>query len=440
MITTEVNFDGLPGPTHHYGGLSSDNPASSNHQALPSNPKKAALQSLEKMKVLCRLGLTQGILPPHPRPYIPSLRQLGFTGNDYQILAKVIKWQPELLSAYSSSSAMWAANIATVSPSSDTLDNKVHITPANLIHQFHRSLELPFSAHLLHQIFSDKKYFIHHAPLPAHPLWSDEGSANHCRFIIPKKKQGIHLFVHNAQPLPMIYPRQTQSASRAIARLQGLLPESIVFAEQHPEAVAMGTFHNDVIATNNQNLLLCHEKAFAEQTIVYRQLNAACDSEKLQIIEVSNKQLPLKQAIKTYLFNSQLISLPDCPDKMALIVSEQCRTNSQAWNCLNELTLADNPITSIHSVDLDESMKNGGGPACLRLRMPLTQKELDAVHPGYLLSSNVFGPLEKWIHQYYRDRLLPEDLADPNLLNESRTALDELTALLNIGAIYDFQH
>ncbi len=39
----------------------------------------------------------------------------------------------------------------------------------------------------------------------------------------------------------------------------------------------------------------------------------------------------------------------------------------------------------------------------------------------------------------YRDRLAESDLADPKLIGESRTALDELTRILQLGNVYPFQ-
>jgi succinylarginine dihydrolase len=47
--------------------------------------------------------------------------------------------------------------------------------------------------------------------------------------------------------------------------------------------------------------------------------------------------------------------------------------------------------------------------------------------------------LVAWVERHYRDRLVPADLCDPALARESFTALDELTGILRLGSIYDFQ-
>src|SRR5687768_11173563 len=181
MKAYEVNFDGLVGPTHNYAGLSYGNVASMSHKRSVSSPRQAALQGLAKMKFLADLGVKQAVLPPHPRPDIAALRRIGFTGSDADVLAKVQREDPVLLAAVSSSSSMWAANAATVSPSADTSDGRMHFTPANLVSLFHRSLEAPTTAAVLRAIFNDEKHFAHHPPLPATMHFSDEGAANHTR-------------------------------------------------------------------------------------------------------------------------------------------------------------------------------------------------------------------------------------------------------------------
>ena len=141
MSAYEVNFDGLVGLTHHYAGLSFGNVASTRNQQAVANPKLAARQGLLKMKQLADLGFVQAVLPPHERPQVDLLRQLGFSGTDAQVLARAAQQAPRLLCAVSSASAMWTANAATVSPSSDTADGRVHFTVANLNNKFHRASE-----------------------------------------------------------------------------------------------------------------------------------------------------------------------------------------------------------------------------------------------------------------------------------------------------------
>ena len=145
----EANFDGLPGPTHNYSGLARGNLAAERNKSLVANPRRAALQGLAKMKALAARGFVQAVLPPHERPDVAALRALGFAGNDSALLAAAARQAPHLLAACSSAAAMWVANAATVSPSGDTADGRVHLTPANLVAHFHRSLEAATTTRVL---------------------------------------------------------------------------------------------------------------------------------------------------------------------------------------------------------------------------------------------------------------------------------------------------
>ena len=225
----EANFDGLVGPTHNYAGLSWGNVASKSSVRSVSSPKEAALQGLAKMKQLADRGYVQGVLPPHERPHIPTLRALGFEGTDARVLEQAAKASPSILAAVSSASSMWTANAATVSPSADTADHRVHFTPANLSAKFHRSIEHRVTGRSLKAVFADESYFAHHPALPSVSHFGDEGAANHTRLCAGYGEPGVELFVYgqiafNEQaPAPGKYPaRQTLEASQAIARLHGL--------------------------------------------------------------------------------------------------------------------------------------------------------------------------------------------------------------------------
>lgn len=442
----EANFDSLVGPTHHYGGLSFGNLASMEHSHSISNPKQAALQGLNKMRELMRLGLKQGVLPPHERPYLPILHHLGYHGSDAELLKQVYREHPALLIACSSSSSMWAANAATVSPSADSRDGYVHFTPANLISKFHRSLESPATAALLKLIFFDPASFRHHDPLPAQDDFADEGAANHTRFCSSYGSPGIQLFVYGRQasakhPISSRFPaRQTFEASQTIARLHHINPEQVVFAQQNPEAIDAGVFHNDVVSVGNQNVFFYHQKAFMRTPDIIAklacQMKNICDT-PLQAIEVAETDISLKEAVQSYLFNSQLITLPD--HSMMLIAPTECQQSEKVRFYLESLIREPQPIKAIHYMNVRESMQNGGGPACLRLRIVLTSKQWQNIHRSVILTEALYNRLADWIQTHYRDRLSVKDLADPDLLQESRTALDALTHILQLGSFYSFQ-
>ena len=439
----EANLDGLVGPTHNYSGLSLGNLASESNREAESNPREAALQGLAKMKRLADLGYVQGILPPHERPHIPTLRALGFSGDDRRVLSDAASTAPEILAAAGSASAMWTANAATVSPSADTADHRVHFTPANLAAKFHRSIEPPVTGRLLKSIFPDETRLAHHAPLPAVAHFGDEGAANHTRLCAAHGEPGVELFVYGqaafapGRPAPVRFPaRQTLEASRAVARLHGLPEARCVFAQQNPDAIDAGVFHNDVIAVGNRNLLFYHEQAILDEAAVLDALQEKLGDTPLIAVRVPAAEVSLEQAIASYLFNSQLL---DRADGMMLAVPGECREQPQVSRYLDRLLAADNPIREVSVFDVKQSMQNGGGPACLRLRVALTGEELASMNRGVLLDDALYERLVTWVQAHYRDRLSVADLADPMLLEESRKALDELTGILGLGSVYDFQ-
>jgi succinylarginine dihydrolase len=444
MSAYEVNFDGLVGPTHNYSGLSYGNVASQSNIKQTSNPKEAALQGLEKMKALHDLGFKQGVLPPQERPSVETLRALGFSGSDADVLAKAAKEEPVVLAAASSASCMWTANAATVSPSADTLDSRVHFTAANLNAKVHRSIEHQTTTRVLETMFNNDAFFAHHPALPAVAQFGDEGAANHTRFCAQYDAAGVEFFVYGREafradaPAPSKYPaRQTLEACRAIARLHGLTEDKVVYAQQRPETIDAGVFHNDVISVGNRNVLFYHEEAFLDTDRVLQELDQKLIGDNLQAVLVPSQDVSVQDAVKSYLFNSQLLSHAD--NSMTLVVPHECRENAAVSAYLDKLVTLGTQIKDVKVFDLKQSMQNGGGPACLRLRVALTEQELNAVNRQSLLSDQLFLELSQWVNQHYRDRVSPEDLADPLLLTESRTALDELTQLLNLGSIYPFQ-
>lgn len=447
-IAIEANFDGLVGPTHNYAGLSFGNVASANNANRVSNPREAALQGLAKMKALADLGYAQGVLPPQERPSVGLLRTLGFSGDDHAVIREAAKTAPALLGAACSAASMWTANAATVSPSADTADGRVHFTPANLCSKLHRAIEHETTSRVLRAAFPDTRRFAHHDALPGWPSLGDEGAANHTRFCGAYGERGVEFFVYGrddlaSAPAPQRFPaRQTLQASQAIARRHGLADDAVVFAQQHPDAIDAGVFHNDVIAVGNGNVLFCHEQAFVDQQAVLATLRErlAAQGSELQVVEVSSADVSIEDTVGSYLFNSQLLArLPEAGGGMRLVVPQECRERPAVWRYLESLVASGGPIRELQVFDLRESMRNGGGPACLRLRVVLTEAERAATHPGLWIDDARYALLTEWVKRHYRDRLAVADLADPALLNECRTALDELTRLLGLGSLYPFQ-
>lgn len=446
MSALEVNFDGLIGPTHNYSGLSFGNIASARNAQLCSNPQAAALQGLAKMRKLLAQGYQQGFMPPQQRPHLDTMRQLGFTGSDQTIINKLHQRDHRLLSMVYSASPMWAANAATVTPSTDSHDGRVHFTPANLLTTSHRAMEADTTTHILRTIFNDATHFHVHPPLPSNNLFADEGAANHSRLCQEYGELGLTMFVYGRDGIelgnqPARFPaRQTRLASEAVARRHGLSSEHTLFCRQHPIAIDTGAFHNDVVAVANGPVLFFHKLAFATEDFeaITRQL-----SQHLTFlpIAVSHNDVPLEDAIKSYLFNSQLLAAPNGDmNSMHLIAPSECIENTNVNKYLEKLLQNHKqPIRSIEFADVRESMSNGGGPACLRLRVVLNAQQRSAVNPAFMLTEDKIQHLEAWVKNYYRDRLSPKDLADPAFYYEVLEALNVLTELLDIGNFYPFQ-
>jgi succinylarginine dihydrolase len=439
----EFNFDGLVGPSHNYAGLSFGNVASFNSVRSASNPRQAALQGLTKMRTLASRGFAQAVLPPQCRPNFELLRNVGFTGSDADVIARAYKQAPAILSSAYSAAPMWAANAATVSPSADTDDGRVHFTVANLNSKLHRSYEHTQTERSLRAVFGDSRHFAVHAALPSTPAFGDEGAANHGRLCAAHGAQGIEIFVYgrvefDAQAAaPRRFPaRQTLEASQAVARLHGLDDSRTVYVQQNPEVIDLGVFHNDVIAVANGNVLFYHEQAFLDEAATLHALRCAMAETEATLlpIRVGSAEVSVADAVSSYLFNSQLLSKPD--GRMVLVVPQECRETDAVARYLQDLVESGVVIDELLSFDLRQSMRNGGGPACLRLRVALSAAEAAAMHQGVIMTEPLYENLAAWVEKHYRDRLSPSDLADPSLALEINTALDELSGLLALPGLY----
>ena len=406
-MTREINFDGIIGPSHNYAGLSLGNLASARNAGGVSHPRAAALQGIAKMRANLDLGLAQGVLFPLERPNEGWVAALGtsMAHADAGLQANAL-----------SASAMWAANAATVSPAGDTADGLCHLTVANLMTMPHRSHEWSGTLAQLQLAFADARHFVVHPPVPA--PFGDEGAANHMRLCASHDAPGVEVFVfgETGGPFPA---RQHRQASAAVARLHGLDPARTVFVQQSAEAIAAGAFHNDVVAVANENVLFAHEQAFAEKDSFYAALRVALP--EVEIIEVPASAVSLADAISSYLFNAQLVTLPS--GGMALILPSEAQDNARVWTWLQALIATNGPIRQLIPVDVRQSMANGGGPACLRLRVVADPATID---PRFMVDHARLDQIAAIIGAHWPEAIAPEDLSKPALwgqLKAARTAL-----------------
>lgn len=442
MTTIELNLDGLIGPTHHYAGLSYGNRASIAHTHQVAYPKQAALQGLKKMRLLYDLGVAQAVMPPAPRPNLHLLEQCGFDGTPSQMIHAAFHQAPHILSACFSASSMWTANAASVTPAQDSRDQKIHLTPANLVANLHRSQEAEFTYRVFKKIFNHERYFKIHEPLPFTHSLADEGAANSQRICRTHHHLGVHVLVFGRSafqrhlPTPQQYPaRQSLEALEAVSRQHQRYPERLVYVQQSPQAIDAGAFHHDVVGLNNESVLILHEQAWLHQDQALQDLQQRLDF-PLTLIQIPHHQLTLEQAVQSYFFNSQLVTLPR--QNMALIAPQECLESPAAQHLIEQLQQQYSAIIkSVHYIDLRQSMHNGGGPACLRLRIPMPASAYETMHRGVIFTPLLEQQLEHWIHQHYRESLAWQDLLDPHLIDETRDAYHALTDILKIDDLYN---
>ena len=415
MSLVEINFDGIVGPTHNFAGLSLGNLAATAHSGDVSYPRAAALQGLEKMRANLALGLVQAFFVPLPRPDEAWLRELAAdTTTD-----------PVLVAGAWSASAMWAANAATVSAAPDTADGRCHLTVANLVTMAHRAHEWGDTLKQLRLAFADEAHFAVHGPVP--PCFGDEGAANHMRLTAGHGEPGLEVFVYGrgGGPFPA---RQNEQASRIVARRHGLDPARVLFVEQSPEAIAAGAFHNDVVAVANERALLAHEQAFADRDGAYAAIRQKLP--EVEIVTVPASAVSLAEAVRSYLFNAQLVTLPS--GEMALIVPTEAWHSTPVRQWLDGMLASNGPIRRVVPVDVRQSMANGGGPACLRLRVVADPATID---PRFLLDEARAETIEKVIAANWPEQIDPAEIGDDTLARTVVAARQALLDALSLNAL-----
>ena len=425
MNLIEIQLDRLVGPTHHFGGLGVGNLASASHAGKVSNPKSAALQGLDKMMLIASLGVPQFVLPPQPRPDREFLNQLGFLD-----LETAFKLSPAVFSAAMSCSAMWTANAATVTPAIDSLSRIAAVTVANLSASLHRAIE-PNTTEIELQTVLPASVQIKKS-IPGGAAMRDEGAANHMRLSCGETP-GLNLFVYgDGVPEPTKHwPRQTLAACQTLARTHQLIPENTFFLKQHPTAIDAGAFHNDVVAMSHGDVLIHHELAFHdERTIIdveerFEQFNHS----KLKRIEVKQSELSIDQAVQTYLFNSQIVSVGSNENGPVIVCPIEVQQNPTTDGLVRSW-VKQGVFSDARHVDLNQSMAGGGGPACLRLRVPVTLDEFNQTPSCSRLTEERYHQLHKIIDRGYPESILLADLANADVIKQAESVVQQLNVAL----------
>lgn len=415
MAIREINFDGLVGPSHNYAGLSVGNLASARNAGETSYPRDATLQGLEKMRANLDRGLVQGLFVPLARPNAVWLGALGTSYGDADHVVAA--------NAFSASS-MWTANAATVSPAPDTEDGKCHLTLANLKSMPHRSHEWPDTLAQLRLAFAGSSFVVHD-PVPV--AFGDEGAANHMRLTPAHGEPGVEIFIYGVSggPFPA---RQHLEASRAVARLHRLDPERTYFAQQSEDAIAAGAFHNDVVAVANERVLFAHERAFADK----HALKGWCESwiADFDYVEVPDSEVPLADAVRSYLFNAQLVTPPD--GQMTLVAPTECRDTPSVKAWIDRHIAGNGAIRKVDYVDVRQSMANGGGPACLRLRVQCDPADVD---PRFLVDAERIDRIAEVVARTWPQSIDPQAIQSPSVVANVSAARRELLDLLDLGQL-----
>jgi succinylarginine dihydrolase len=287
----------------------------------------------------------------------------------------------------------------------------------------HRSHEWQDTYRQLRCAFGNGQHFRVHQPVPA--TFGDEGAANHMRLAPSHGERGVEIFVYGKRG--GAFPaRQHVEACRAVARFHRLDLERTLFAAQSEQAIAAGAFHNDVVAVANEHVLFAHEQAFEDRDELYAALRRLLP--EVEIVEAPSAAVGLQDAIKSYLFNAQLVSLPG--GGMGLILPEEARETPPVWRWLEEMIAGNGPIRELFVVDVRQSMANGGGPACLRLRVVADPETVDL---RFMVDEAKLDRIADCVAQCWPEQIAPEDLLKPELWEQVENARETLLETLDLG-------
>jgi succinylarginine dihydrolase len=175
-------------------------------------------------------------------------------------------------------------------------------------------------------------------------------------------------------------------------------------------------------------VLFAHEKAFADRDRV------ASECERLfpdvQLVEVPASEVPVADAVSSYLFNAQLVSPPD--GETTLIVPSEARETASVWSWLQRHVAGNGPIRNLVVVDVRQSLANGGGPACLRLRVAADPATVD---PRFLVDEAKLDRIAAVIEQSWPAEIHSSELQDPKVVAAIESARASLYDSLDLAEL-----
>jgi len=114
---------------------------------------------------------------------------------------------------------------------------------------------------------------------------------------------------------------------------------------------------------------------------------------------------------------------------MTLVVPSECQDNQPVWNWLQQMLAGNGPIRHVKVVDVRQSMANGGGPACLRLRVVADPATVD---PRFMLDDAKAEAMEKVVAEFWPEQINPADIGSESLAATIRTARAQMLDLLGL--------
>jgi succinylarginine dihydrolase len=140
--------------------------------------------------------------------------------------------------------------------------------------------------------------------------------------------------------------------------------------------------------------------------------------------------VPIGDAIRSYLFNSQLVTPPD--GAMTLVAPTECRETPSVAAWIERHLASNGAIRRVNFVDVRQSMANGGGPACLRLRVACDPAEVDT---RFLVDEAKLDRLAGLVAARWPEEIVSSEIQSAALIADIERARLSLLDLLGLSEL-----